>query len=195
MSLLPRSEEITGGSAAAPGAEAAHGRAMADLVREHNRALHAFLMTRVRNEHEAEEIAQEAYVRMLQLEKPGAISFLRAYLFKTAANIAFDRARDRARRPDTAEPTEEEPADELSPERRILGEEDYAIVRQALSELAPKCRRALLLCREHELTDAQIGEELGLQPRMVRYYLSRGALYCQLRVDGLSAEQAKAISG
>ena len=53
-------------------------------------------MTRLRDEHEAKEVAQEAYVRLLQLDRPGAVSFLRSYLFKTAANIAIDRARQRA---------------------------------------------------------------------------------------------------
>src|ERR1041384_1753927 len=80
---------------AVPG-DSPHQESVADLLRNHNRALHAFLMTRVRDEHEAREIAQEAYVRMLQLEHPGAVSFLRAYLFKTAANIALDRAKERA---------------------------------------------------------------------------------------------------
>ena len=172
-----------------------HGRAVAELVRDHNRALHAFLMSRVRDEHEATEIAQEAYVRMLQLEKPGAVSFLRAYLFKTAANIAIDRALDRKKRGVMPVEPVPEPADELSPERRVMGAEDLQVLQQALTELAPKCREAFTLARVQELSDAQIGERLGIQPRMVRNYLARAALYCQLRVKGLSAEAAKAVSG
>jgi DNA-directed RNA polymerase specialized sigma24 family protein len=46
---------------------------------------------------EAKEVAQEAYVRLLSLEDSGAVSFLRAFLFKTAANLAVDRIRSRNR--------------------------------------------------------------------------------------------------
>ncbi len=73
-----------------PGSGVAENRqALAGLVRAHDRLLHSFLMARVRDEHVAREIAQEAYVRMLNLEEPGAVSFMRAYLFKTASGRAI----------------------------------------------------------------------------------------------------------
>ena len=179
------------GSAAPADAAPQHQQSVAELVREHNRALHAFLMTRVRDEHEAREVAQEAYVRMLQLAQPGAISFLRAYLFKTAANIAVDRARERSNR---ARLLDAQPGgatfDELSPDRRVLSAEELEIFKQALRELSPKCRRAFLLCRVEGLSDVQVAAELGIKPRMVRHYLVQAGVYCQLRIKGLSAEQA-----
>ena len=52
------------------------------LFREHNRSLVSYLAMRLRSVQEAKEVAQEAYVRVLQLQEPGAVSFLRAYLFK-----------------------------------------------------------------------------------------------------------------
>src|SRR6266853_5963145 len=69
-----------------------------DLFRENNRALVSFLLTHLSNEQEAREVAQEAYVKLLQLDQPEAISFLRTYLFRTAANLAIDRIRRRGRR-------------------------------------------------------------------------------------------------
>ena len=63
------------------------------LFREHNEALIRFLRGRVGSHNEALEVAQEAYVRLLSLDEPGAVSYLRAFLFKTAANIAIDRRR------------------------------------------------------------------------------------------------------
>ena len=72
-------------------------RARAELVerlfREHNSALVRFLQARLRSPQEAHEVAQEAYVRLLSLDEPGAVSYLRAFLFKTAANLAVDRLR------------------------------------------------------------------------------------------------------
>src|SRR6266853_5926060 len=63
------------------------------LFREHNEALIRFLTARLRSYQDAREVAQEAYVRLLSLDQPGAVSYLRAFLFKTAANIAIDRRR------------------------------------------------------------------------------------------------------
>ncbi|MBL8265568.1 MAG: hypothetical protein JNL55_04275, partial [Steroidobacter sp.] len=57
---------------------AARRQALGRLIDEHNGALHAFLMSRIRDEQEARDVAQEAYVRLLQLDQPEAISFLRA---------------------------------------------------------------------------------------------------------------------
>ena len=70
---------------------------MSELFERYNRTLVSFLVNRLGNEAEATEVEQEAYVRVLQLHEPGAVSFLRAYLFRVAANIALDRIRRRVR--------------------------------------------------------------------------------------------------
>ena len=166
---------------------------LARLIEEHNRALHAFLMTRVRDEQEARDIAQEAYVRMLQLHEPGTVNFLRAYLFKTAANIALNRAKQRSVRGRLDErEAQEEPIDPLHPERLVLAEEEVDILRRALFELPPKCRRAFVLHRFQDWNVERISAELGIGPRMVRHYLLQAGLYCQLRIRGLSPKDAKA---
>ena len=63
------------------------------LFQEHNESLLRFLAARLGSRHEAREVAQEAYVRLLKLDTPGAIGYFRAFLFKTAANLAVDRVR------------------------------------------------------------------------------------------------------
>src|SRR6267142_2354599 len=63
------------------------------LFREHNRSLMNFLVKRLRSAQEARDVAQEAYVRLLQLDRIGTVSYLRSYLFRTALNIATDRLR------------------------------------------------------------------------------------------------------
>src|SRR5262245_27837684 len=65
------------------------------LFEEHNRKLIRFLLARLQNEQDAVEIAQEAYVQLLQLEKAGSVGLLQAYLFKIARNLAVDRVRRR----------------------------------------------------------------------------------------------------
>jgi RNA polymerase sigma factor (sigma-70 family) len=163
------------------------------LFREHNAQLVNFLRLRLHNDAEAREIAQEAYVRLLQLRNPGTVSFLRAYLFKIAANLAVDRLRDRQRfDPGLREwgPEADGVADPFDVERSMLAAEDYALFMQCLDELTPKCRESFVLHRLKKLSTQQIAQRLGITPRMVRKHVSRALLYCRYRLDGLSAEQA-----
>src|SRR5688572_23474251 len=87
-------EESSHPGSETPGEET-RGQLIERLFREHNESLLRFLTARLSSSQDAREVAQEAYVRLLQLDRPGAIGFLRAFLFKTAANIATDRLRHR----------------------------------------------------------------------------------------------------
>src|SRR5215813_5572251 len=84
----------TGTAPAETDAVGTRNSALARLFIAHNQELLSFLMTRL-NEAEAREVAQEAYARMLRLDQPETLGFLRAYLFKTAANLSIDRLRHR----------------------------------------------------------------------------------------------------
>src|SRR5262245_30600732 len=114
-----------------------HATAVAELFREHNRTLIGFLAARLKSEQDAREVAQEAYVRLLQLDRPGAVSFLRSYLFRTAANLATDRLRQRQVRGSTepidvlADLTDEQAA----PENEIAAVQELAFIRRCLFEL------------------------------------------------------------
>ncbi|HEY8509658.1 MAG TPA: RNA polymerase sigma factor [Steroidobacteraceae bacterium] len=166
---------------------------VARLFREHNRALVGYLVTRLKNEQEAKEVAQEAYVKILQLEqKPGAASFMRAYLFRVAANLAIDRIRQRQTRSrlDRLESIDdffEEPVGE----RQVIAEQELALLRRAVAELPARCHQAF---RMHKLEDRSFAEVAGLMrvtERMVRKFVSRALVYIRLRREGYSPEKAR----
>src|SRR5258708_17645278 len=165
---------------------------VSELFRKNNRALINFLLTRLPDESDAREVAQEAYVKLLQLEQPEAISFLRSYLFRIAANLAIDRIRTRGRR-EKLERLDlfEEWSSECTVERAVLAEQQVALIRAALDELKPKYRRALLLHRLRDCSIAEIAAEMQVTPRMVRTYVARAILYCRLRLDGHEIDAAK----
>src|SRR5277367_2901345 len=73
------------------------GTRLAQLFESHNDALLRFLTCKLKSAQEAKEVAQEAYVRLLQLDSIEGISYLRALLFKTALNLAKDRLKSAAR--------------------------------------------------------------------------------------------------
>lgn len=171
-----------------------HAELVARLFREHNEALISLLALRLNSLQDAKEVAQESYVRLLQLDRPGAPSFLSAYLFRIASNLAVDRLRHRTVRWRSAPAVKAELFDTLladEPERRVLAGDEIRFVRGCLDELPPACQRAFWLHRVEEMSVVQIAQMLGVTERMVRYHLGRALMYCQLRIRGATADQAK----
>lgn len=158
--------------------EAGRARELELIFREHNDALVRFIAARLGSKHEAAEVAQEAYVKVLSLEEGEAVSYLRAFLFKTAANLATDRLRARSRRGWMAEASQADRAVfELSPEREIAGKQNLERLRKAIDELPAKCREAFLLYRIEDLSCAEIATRMGLQERMVWRHIARALEY------------------
>ncbi|MGE5565076.1 MAG: RNA polymerase sigma factor [Parcubacteria group bacterium] len=156
-----------------PGGAGANSR-IESLFREHNDTLLRFLRARLHSEADAREAAQEAYVRLLQLDDPGQLSFLRAYLFRIAANVATDLLRRRTMQSRAAQDSLFFEADEpATQERGLQARQQLAKVEVALSELPPKCREAFLLSRREGWASGRIAAHLGVSDRMVRLYLVR----------------------
>jgi DNA-directed RNA polymerase specialized sigma24 family protein len=78
-----------------PAKKATRQSVLSRLFEEHNQRLIGFCR-RGYSEQEAREAAQESYARLLNLGKPETMGFLCAYVFKTAANLAFGRLRHRS---------------------------------------------------------------------------------------------------
>jgi RNA polymerase sigma-70 factor (ECF subfamily) len=154
------------------------------VFREHNESLVRFLMARLRSRQAALEVAQDAYVRVLSLDKPGAISFLRAFLFRTAANLAVDRLRREQVQGRVAElPMFHELSDARTPERKVASAQELEHLTRLLAQLPPKCREAFYLSRVEDMSGADIASRMGLSERMVRVYIVRAMLFCQTNMD------------
>lgn len=175
------------------GAEGAEDRAtaVARLFREHNRTLIGFLFARLKNEQEAKEVAQDAYVKVLQLEqKPGAASFMRSYLFKVAENLALDRIRQRQIRSRLDSLDSFDELFEAVSERAAIAEQELAVLKRVVVELPDKCRQAFRLHKLEDRPFAEVAAQMGITERMVRKYVSRALVFIRLRREGYSAMEA-----
>lgn len=167
------------------------------LFRDHNESLVSFLALRLRSRQEAREVAQEAYVRLLQLERADVSGFVRAYLFRIAGNLAIDRLRRRTTENRCAgeELFRELHAEPGEPERQALEQQRLSQANAFLEEVPEVPRRAFLMFRLEEKSQQQIAAELDVSDRMVRHYITRVLVYCRLRVDGMEREQAQRQQG
>lgn len=129
-------------------------------------------------------MAQEAYVRLLSLDEPDAVSYLRAFLFKTAANIAIDRRRrdhthDRA----VELPLFGEFADQLTPERRVASAETLDRLQRLIAAMPAKCQQSFILNQIYGMDTASVAAELELSESQVRRYVARALLHCRAQLD------------
>lgn len=169
------------------------GSDLARLFEEHNGSLIQLLRAKLRSDQEARDVAQEAYVRLLQLDRLGTVSYLRSYLFRTALNIATDRLRSASVR--TAahrDPIFECRVDELSPDRTALAQDELRVVSAALEALPPKPRYAFLLHRFADLDIEEVASRLGVSDRMVRNYIVQGMLCCRTALNDARKKQNEA---
>lgn len=167
-----------------PDGEESRASVVERLFREHNEALIRFLRGRVGSHNEAIEVAQEAYVRLLSLDQPGAVSYLRAFLFKTAANIAIDRRR-RNRNFDKVAGRQlfTELTENRTPERQLSGEQTLRHLGALIESMPPKCRESFVMNQIHGLDAATIAHRLGITDSMVRKYVVRALLHCRQYID------------
>jgi len=133
----------------------------------------------------------------LQLQEPGAPGLLRAYLFKTASNLAVDRLRHRRVR----QRSEEQPQlfEELNttrgelddPAEQLLAREQADRLLGYLQELPAKCQRVMNLHRFEGASQRGVAMRLSISERMVRRYVTYAMVYCQLRLEGMTVDQVR----
>jgi RNA polymerase sigma-70 factor (ECF subfamily) len=151
------------------------------LFHHHSEELLAFAGWRV-GDFVAEDLVQEAYLRLLQHPEPTSISNPRAYLYKVTANLGFDHHRKESVRGKHAETDEVEPDDLISPlpgpEALMEGELLLRNCLVALKTLPVVYHHVFFLNRIDGLTHAEIAEALQLPRRTVERYCAKALVHC-----------------
>jgi len=166
--------------------------ALAPLMARWEVPMKRYLARIVQNAHEAEELAQETFVRLYQTrERFREGARFSPWLYAIAANLARNRLRWWRRRPVVSlEAWTEfggETADESSAGRAASGaleqRERAEAVRGAVAALPVELREALVLCEYEGLAQAEAAEALGVTPKAVemRLYRARAGLRNQLQ--------------
>lgn len=140
--------------------------------------------------HIAEDLAQDAFVKVAAAVEAGDVQHLQPFLYQTARNLAFDHLRKQKvralvhPRPTAAlEATlETVPAADPSPETRMLDRARVRRFQAALADLPERARQVLLLHRIHGLPLAEIGRRFGVSERTIAKDLAAALKHC-LTID------------
>ena len=161
---------------------------IADMYAQHVAALTRFARSFVREDAAAEDLAQEAFLRLAHEVRAGRTpDNVAAWLFRVTANLATSRARRAAvaaRFADSLDRPEAEP----DPEAMTLDLERYQALRAALDELGPTDRTAVLMAA-HGYRGPEIAARLGRTQLATRTLLcrARGRLRARLTAEGFAA--------
>jgi RNA polymerase sigma-70 factor, ECF subfamily len=138
-----------------------------DLVREHARTVFRVAYSVVRNHADAEDVAQEAFLRATRHGRLNSIENPRAWLVKIAWRLALDRVR---RAPEETLDdvvgslhSSDSPLDEaLSQEQRTR------LLRKLVSTLPADLREVIVLSTVEEMRNSDIAQALGIPEVSVR---------------------------
>jgi RNA polymerase sigma factor (sigma-70 family) len=153
------------------------------IYTEHRTQLVSQARRITKNEAEANEIVQEAFLKFM-LAAPDLDSADRAiaYLRTSVNNLALNVIRARGARPNLVAidaDTTQERLNEIASENHIdldttiTAAEDAAIIREALSRLTPDQRTALVMWEMEGRTTEEIATALNTTPANVRHILGR----------------------
>jgi len=156
------------------------------LYQRYRRSLLWYLTRLIPNRADAEEIAQEAFVRLLSAPRLETdLSRARNYLFATATNLARDNYRRRSARAESAHVALDDvqlEAEEPLPERSVDAERGCRLIAAALHSLQPRPRQAFLLYVQEELTYERIALKLGVSKKTIERDIVLGLAVCRSRL-------------
>ncbi len=158
------------------------GAQLGGLARAANERLVRRLTATLNDAQDAEEVAQEAYVRLMKVRVRTDIADPAAFLHTTAHRLALDRLRQRKRaakrQADLAQDAETA-TQAIDPERAAAARQQLDAVRDAINQLPDKCRQAFILHRFEGLSYPQIAKQLGVSVSMVEKYIIRALKACR----------------
>jgi RNA polymerase sigma-70 factor (ECF subfamily) len=141
------------------------------LMERHAGPVHRLAMRMTGNAQDAEDVVQETFLRAYRnLSRFEARSQFGSWLFRIAANCAYDALRARARREGRIEASGDEgpaferiAADDPGPDRLLAGAEVRRRVQAAMARMSALERSAFTLRHLEGLPTAEIAGVLGLQ--------------------------------
>jgi RNA polymerase sigma-70 factor (ECF subfamily) len=150
--------------------------------------LRRYLLRRLRCANDADDLAQEVYLRLLRVSAADSVECPQAYVYRVAGNVLYEFALHRTRGVVTFDSeaadraanhladdaaTPEESADQGAKERRLAN---------VVAQLPPMQRAVLLLARHRDLSHAEIAARLGISVNTARVHLYRALAQCRQKM-------------
>lgn len=151
------------------------------LVRQHGPAVYRVALRMLGEPADAEDAAQESFVQAWRgLRSFRGQSGFGTWMYRIVTNKCINEL---ARRRETEPLEEESPSERPGPEQVVVARSEFAVLRQAVDDLTPEQRVALVLREFEGCTYDEIAEVLDISVSAVKSRLHRA------RVEVLEAMQ------
>jgi RNA polymerase sigma factor (sigma-70 family) len=124
---------------------------------------------------DAQDLAQEVFVKLSKGNLLENVVSSQAYLFTTAANVAYDFFRwckVRADNPADSFYETAQRSDNFSPERLVGGRQELTCIVAALNEMPERMRNIFMLARLENLPRSEIARRLGISKSLVEQQIT-----------------------
>ena len=147
------------------------------LVRDHQDRVYALGLALTGNRHDAEEVAQETFLRAYRAictYPPDRVEELKqkAWLHRIAVNVVRNRVR--GKRPRLVELNGSEPSSRPGPEEDVVMRAEIDELAERVASLPLRYREAVVLRHVHELSYAEAAAALGQPVGTVKANVHRG---------------------
>lgn len=141
------------------------------------------LISRVIGSRDAEDVAQEVWIRVLG-RNHNDIRILEPYLMKAAKNLALDHHRTQMRHPRHDDIDDEVIPDGIADsETNLIAQQELGGVAYALAELPLRCRQVVRLSRIEGWSNRRIAKYLSVSERTVHNDLKQALAACRNAVE------------
>jgi RNA polymerase sigma-70 factor (ECF subfamily) len=132
--------------------------------------------------HTAADLVQDTYVRLLRIKDPQEITHPRAFLHRTATNLALDYLRQQKHRTSMVASFDDAaavPSQAPTASQSVYDKQRFAAFQAAFDTLPFHAKEVLVLRRIHGCTHHEIAQRLGLTKRQVENHLAKALYHCQ----------------
>lgn len=148
----------------------------AELVSEHADSVYRLAFSLSGNQHDAEDLTQETFMRVFRSIKSYQPGTFEGWLHRITTNLFLDMVRHRSKIRMEALPEDYDrvPGTDLTPEQAYSVSNLDPVLQEALDELSPEFRVAVVLCDILGLSYDEIADTLGVKLGTVRSRIHRG---------------------
>jgi len=151
------------------------------------------VISRIVPPREVEDIVQETYVRICQIDNKDNIKQPRSFLLKTAKNIAFDylkRAEVRlVESVDNIAELESFASAEDATFEQVATDKEFSQYCQAIRQLPVQCRKVFVLKKVYGYSQKEIAQKLAISESTVEKHIAVGVKRCTYFMMQLTKEK------